>query len=94
MNDLRCSNEVYIALETSGKHAVVTVKRTGIGIPKANLADIFRPYRIDEAYSLTEGTGLGLSIAKWLSDTHRDELSVHNVGDPGTTFRISFRLAA
>jgi signal transduction histidine kinase len=85
---------IDVALETVGKDAVVTVKDTGIGIPKADLPHIFRRfYRIDKARSLTEGTGLGLSIAKWISDTHRGELSVHSVEDLGTTFQISFRLA-
>lgn len=86
---------IDIALETIGKDAVVTVKDTGIGIPKADLPDIFRRfYRVDKARSLTEGTGLGLSIAKWISETHRGELSVQSIEDLGTTFQISFRLAA
>ena len=86
---------VNIALETIGKDAVVTEKDTGIGIPKADLPNIFRRfYRIDKTRSVTEGTGLGLSIAKWISDIHRSELSVYSVEDPGTTLQISFRFAA
>jgi signal transduction histidine kinase len=86
---------IEIALETIGKDAVVTVKDTGIGISKADLPHVFRRfYRIDKTRSVTEGTGLGLSIAKWISDIHRGELSVYSAEDLGTTFQISFRLAA
>lgn len=86
---------IDVTLTTMGKDAVVSVTDTGIGIPEADLPDIFRRfYRVDKARSLTEGTGLGLSIAKWISDIHRTELSVESVEHSGTTFQISFRRAA
>lgn len=88
------SGAIDVTLVTVGKDAVVSVTDTGIGIPKADLPDVFRRfYRVDKARSVTEGAGLGLSIAKWISDLHRGELSVFSSEDMGTTFQISLRLA-
>jgi signal transduction histidine kinase len=87
--------EIDVSLETVGEEAHISVRDTGIGIPDTALSDIFRRfYRADKARTLTEGTGLGLAIAKWISDIHRGVLSVDSVEDSGTTFQISFRLAA
>jgi signal transduction histidine kinase len=88
------SGAIDVTLATIGKDAVISVTDTGIGIPKADLPDVFRRfYRVDKARSVTEGAGLGLSIAKWISDIHRGELSVSSSEDLGTTFQISLRLA-
>jgi signal transduction histidine kinase len=85
---------IDVTLGTRGSEAVVSVRDTGIGIPKSEISDIFRRfYRVDKARSVTEGTGLGLSIAKWIAEIHRTELSVESSENSGSTFHISLRIA-
>jgi signal transduction histidine kinase len=86
---------IEVCLQVHSTGARISVRDTGIGIPKAALGDIFRRfYRVDEARSLAEGTGLGLAMAKWISETHGGVLSVDSIEHGGSTFQIEFRLAA
>jgi signal transduction histidine kinase len=86
---------VDVSLHVNGTGACISVRDTGIGIPKSALADIFRRfYRVDQARSFAEGTGLGLAMAKWISETHGGVLSVDSVEHGGSTFQVEFRLAA
>jgi signal transduction histidine kinase len=86
---------IDVCLQVHSTGARISVRDTGIGIPKAALGDIFRRfYRVDGARSLGEGTGLGLAMAKWISETHGGVLSVDSVEHGGSTFQIEFRLAA
>ncbi|MGN0383427.1 MAG: sensor histidine kinase [Eubacterium sp.] len=70
----------------------VSVKDTGIGIPKEDLGRIFeRFYRVDKSHSKEiGGTGLGLSIVKHGAIFHGASLSVDSEVGIGTTVRILF----
>jgi len=70
----------------------VTVKDTGIGIPKEHQARIFeRFYRVDKSHSReTGGTGLGLSIAKHAAQRLNAKISLDSKVGEGTLIVISF----
>lgn len=80
---------------TAAKDKVrLTVRDTGIGIPKAHHNRIFeRFYRVDKSHSKAiGGTGLGLSIVKHGAAYHNAEISLKsNVGE-GTSVSIEFPL--
>lgn len=80
---------------TAAKDKVrLTVRDTGIGIPKAHHDRIFeRFYRVDKSHSKAiGGTGLGLSIVKHGAAYHNGEISLKsNVGE-GTSVSIEFPL--
>ncbi len=69
----------------------VTVRDTGVGIPKADLPRLTeRFYRVDKARSRDlGGTGLGLAIVKHLVLAHGGELDIDSELWKGTTVRFT-----
>ena len=79
-----------IRLETNEKNETifVSVKDSGIGIPKDNLKQIFdRFYKTDLSRGKDKkGTGLGLSIVKEIINAHHENINVISTVDVGTEF--------
>lgn len=92
-NAVRYSPEgglITISASAPKDKLMVSVKDTGIGIPKAEQERIFeRFYRVDAARSRESGgTGLGLSIAKHLVEAHGGRIEVDSEIGRGSTFII------
>jgi two-component system, cell cycle sensor histidine kinase PleC len=75
-----------------GEKVRVTVHDTGIGISKADLARLARPFeQIESQHSKTQqGTGLGLALTKSLVEMHEGSLEMASEPGQGTT--VSFTL--
>lgn len=71
----------------------LTVRDTGIGIPKAQQNRVFeRFYRVDKARSKAiGGTGLGLAIVKHGAMFHDAELKLESQENEGTSVSVIFR---
>ena len=84
--------EVHVECDAGARFAVVRVRDSGIGIPAANLADIFDPFvRVEQNRAgSTEGVGLGLAISKEIVCALGGEIWAESVEGQGTT--ISFSL--
>jgi signal transduction histidine kinase len=83
-------NNSTITIETREKKSklCVSVKDTGIGIPKDSLKLIFgRFYKTDLSRGKDKkGTGLGLSITKEIIHSHGENINVISTEGVGTEF--------
>jgi signal transduction histidine kinase/CheY-like chemotaxis protein len=76
---------------TGGEHVEVAVADTGVGIPRAVRDKIFDPFFTTKG---PQGTGLGLSMTYGIVSRHGGTVSVDSDEGRGSTFRLSFPLAA
>lgn len=86
-------SDAVIYVETTEKHekVFVSVKDTGIGIPKDSLKKIWeRFYKTDLSRGKDKkGTGLGLSITKEIIQAHKENINVVSTEGVGTEFIFS-----
>lgn len=73
---------------------VIRVSDEGIGIPEADLANLFEPfYRAGNVENLP-GTGLGLAITRQAIEIHGGQISVESHVGQGTTFMVCLPVLA
>lgn len=88
----RRDGEVFVGLKDGADVVRVTVRDTGIGIPKEDQERIFeRFYRVDKSHSKEiGGTGLGLSIVKHGVSTLNGRLWLNSEPGQGTEIIMEF----
>ena len=74
------------------KNIIISVKDTGIGIPKNKLKEIFDRFaQVDNMLTRNnEGTGIGLSLVKYLVEMQGGKIEVKSKYGEGTEFLIYF----
>ena len=82
--------DIRVRVGQGGETAWISVKDTGIGIPKADIPHIFdRFYRVDKARSRSlGGSGLGLSIAREIVDLHGGSIEIESEPGKGTEVTV------
>ncbi len=83
---------ITVFARTTTEKLIVSVKDTGIGIPRKELDRIFeRFYRVDRARSReVGGTGLGLSIVKHMAELQKATVTVESEVGKGSCFSVAF----
>ncbi len=80
-------------LTIAGRHVKgqieITIQDTGMGIPKHQIKNIFKPFYTTKQKT---GTGLGLYIVKTLVEQNGGKIEVESKLGRGTLFRLSFIL--
>jgi two-component system sensor histidine kinase VicK len=85
---------ITVALTKSADSFVISVKDSGIGIPKTDQAKIFQKfYRAANAlHSDTDGTGIGLYVTRMVADLVGGKIWFESAENQGTTFYASLPL--
>lgn len=82
---------IWLTANDRGNHLVVTVRDTGIGIPKDALATVFDMFsQVDRSNErATGGMGIGLALVKGLTEMHGGTVEVTSPGPgKGSTFTV------
>jgi len=83
---------VFVNVKNNAENIVLSVRDTGIGIPKEQQERIFeRFYRVDKSHSKeVGGTGLGLSIVKHAAKLHDAKITLESEVGKGTEITVIF----
>ncbi len=79
---------VHLSARRDGSMAVFTVRDSGIGIPEADLPELFEAFHRASNVGNIAGTGLGLVLCKRCTELHGGTLEVHSKLGEGTTFTV------
>ncbi|WP_432666197.1 PAS domain S-box protein [Wukongibacter baidiensis] len=81
---------IFVTMTDKGENIVISVKDTGIGIPKDELKYIFEHFRqVDKSFTRNhEGSGIGLSLVKSLVELHGGTINVNSEYGKGSEFVI------
>ena len=88
--------EIVLSAEVQQNELLISIKDTGIGIPKDKLESVFDTYEQggEEVSRLYGGTGLGLSVTKQLVELHGGRIRVESEQGKGSVFLFTIPLAA
>ena len=88
--------ETRVETTSNGSELAVTVIDTGIGIPREQLASIFKPFTQEDSSRTRRfgGTGLGLTFCRQLSEMMGGRISVESKQGVGTSFTVRLPLVA
>ncbi|MFA6183867.1 MAG: HAMP domain-containing sensor histidine kinase [Parcubacteria group bacterium] len=89
------NGRVIIKVGKDNRKALISIKDSGIGIPKNEQIRVFdKFYRSKEASNKeTGGTGLGLYIAKNIIERSRGKVWFHSIEGEGSEFHFSLPIA-
>jgi len=81
-------NRVEVRATEDGDKAIVEIADTGIGIPAADLPNVFEDlYRGKNAHSVS-GSGLGLTLVQRIMTLHNGSVEIHSREGQGTVVRL------
>jgi signal transduction histidine kinase len=83
---------VDFTIAQHGVEAVFVIRDRGIGIPEADVGELFLAFHRGHNVGDIPGTGLGMVIVKRCVELHRGSISVESATDVGTTFTVRLPL--
>ncbi|WP_164509011.1 sensor histidine kinase [Clostridium rectalis] len=94
-NSIKFTNEggkIFVNIKEKNEYIQISVKDTGIGIPKEKQSSIFERFtQVDKSLSRNnEGSGIGLSLVKALVDMHKGKVYLNKEYTNGCEFIIEF----
>lgn len=86
---------VLVRMAAQDTHVVLTIRDSGIGIPKDQHASVFTKFfRAENAVkTVSDGTGLGLFVVKSIIEKHDGTVTFESDIGAGTEFTVTFPIA-
>lgn len=83
--------DVNLNIDSQNKQAIVSVKDSGVGIPREDLAQLFSKFKQLKSIDRSrKGTGLGLVVSKGIVESHKGKIWAESPGENlGSTFYFS-----
>ena len=84
--------KIKATLSCKNNHVVISIKDSGVGIPKEKLDTIFDRFKQARTSQTRhfEGCGIGLSLVKSLVELHNGHIEVSSEVGKGTEFKVLF----
>ena len=80
---------ISMMLDSNGREILLSVRDTGVGIPRDQHTRIFRKfYRVDRENEAIPGTGLGLPIVLSIVEHYGGRIEVESEEGKGSCFRV------
>ncbi|WP_221089438.1 ATP-binding protein [Deinococcus aquaedulcis] len=88
--------EVTLSLRAEGRHAVLSVQDTGVGVPEAEVGRLFeRFHRVEGQRGRSfEGSGIGLALVREIVGLHGGQIEARSAEGQGTTFTVRLPLGS
>ena len=88
--------QITVALTREGAHIHLSVKDSGVGIPRRSLTDIFQPFvqGDKDASRSGGGLGLGLSVVQQIVALHGGDVAAYSAAELGSGSEFVVRLPA
>lgn len=83
-------DEIIIEITLNQKFIHISISDKGIGIPAADIINIFKPFNRATNVRLKSGFGIGLYIVFTIIKLHSAEIKVHSTVNEGTRFDLKF----
>ena len=86
--------DIHLTSDEKTKRLIVSVKDTGIGVSREDLAVLFSKFKQLKSFDSTrKGTGLGLVVSKGIIEAHGGQIWAESAGESmGSTFHFSLPL--
>jgi len=81
-------SRIEVSAHAEADHVIVAIDDQGIGIPPADLAQIFERYARGSNVSGIVGTGIGLYLVKMVVDLHGGRIAVASTEGQGSRFTV------
>ncbi|CUN73280.1 sensor histidine kinase [Clostridium disporicum] len=87
--------DIFVDIKSTMKEVLISVKDTGIGIPKEMKEKIFERFaQVDKStYRKKEGSGIGLSLVKSLVELQGGSINIDSEINKGSTFTVKLPIA-
>lgn len=83
-------NDVSVRIANSAGRLTVSILDQGIGIPEAEVSNIFNSFKRGANAKFIGGFGIGLAIVARVAELHQAEIKVSSKENGGTRFEIQF----
>jgi len=84
------TNEIIIEISILDNFIVISFEDKGIGIPSAEIDNIFKPFNRATNVSLKAGFGIGLYMVWTIINLHSAKIKVYSDENEGTRFELTF----